>query len=258
MGMVHRMVITLAGMLFCLLAPFAVYAQGGEGGVPVPGKGISLRPRLTFSTFPTSGFADLFSVILKEAYEPLGYDVIIERLPAERALIMSNGGVVDGEAGRLTIIEENNQNLVRVPTSIYKTRVVGFTRNSDIDLSDGWESLRKYKIGVLIGYKYVESKTDGMNRLLVPTGEKLMGMLDAGRVDIVILSVLDGLLIVKEQRLKGIHVIEPPLGAFSMYHYLHTKNEDLIPLVDEQFRQLRDSGRLDAIVREREASLSEQ
>ncbi|MGL1861021.1 MAG: transporter substrate-binding domain-containing protein [Pseudodesulfovibrio sp.] len=195
---------------------------------------------------------------MREAYGRLGYDIIVRQLPAERALVTSDSGSVDGEAGRLSVIEKSNLNLIRVPTPIYETRVVVWSLDKDLDVSEGWKSVARYKLGTLLGFKYVEAKTYKMNRVLVPTNEKLFEMLKHKRIDIVVLSLFEGLTTLKGMGLDNVYTLDPPLGVLPVYHYLHEKNAKLVPQIDKVFREMEEEGRFVEIVKELEAELRSQ
>ncbi|WP_158947220.1 substrate-binding periplasmic protein [Pseudodesulfovibrio cashew] len=211
------------------------------------------EPTMVFTSFPCQGMGVLFERILREAYGELGYSVVIRRVPAERALVMANAGLVDGEAARVPVIELRNPDLIKVPTPLYVNRVAAFTRGKDIDLEAGWDSLRQYRIGCLLGYKYINKQTQGMERVMVPSYEQLFALLRKGRVDIVVAEYLDAMSnILKED---DFQVLQPFLAENPMYHYLNKKNAALVPKVDAVLRRMLADGRMDAILRDVEVSL---
>lgn len=211
---------------------------------------------LVFSTFPSKGNGELYERILKEAYRRLGYTLRIDRLPGKRALVMANSGAVDGEAARLSVIENTNPNLIRVPTSFFRSDMVVFVHDhANFDVSKGWTSLSPYRIGVLLGYKYVELKTKNKNRVLAPTYESLFSMLNGDRVDVVVLSLFDGLKMLKEMDINNVEVLSPPLDSLPLYHYLHKKNAALVPEVDRVFKEMEADGTTRKIIKEMEAEL---
>ncbi len=237
----------IVSFILCIFLSFGVAFAQSDRGISERAV-VNARPVLVFTTFPSAGYSEIFRRLLTEAYDRIGYDVIIERMPAERALVISDSGQVDGEAGRLSIIENSFHNLIRVPTPFFHTKTMVWAKQDDLDISGGWDALKKYKLGTLQGYKYVESKTFDMNRVLVPTHDKLFEMLEAGRLDIVILSLFDALPVIRAMALPDINQLEPPLGEFPMYHYLHKKHAALVPVIDKAFEEMRLEGRLDAIV----------
>ena len=222
---------------------------GVFSSAPVHADSRPMNPRhlLVFTSFPSDGMALLFRRILTEAYGRIGYDVKIEGVPAERALVMSNQGEVDGEAARVSVIEIACPNLIRVPTPLYINRVVAFSRVGDIDLSSGWEALYPYRVGVVRGYKFVNKMTASMNRVVAPDYENLFIMLENGRLDVAVTEYFDALPTLKELQPNNVRILVPPLAYNPMYHYLHKGHADLVPKIDKVLRDMRREGRMQAI-----------
>ncbi len=210
------------------------------------------RSILVFTTFPSEGMGLLFERILREAYARIGYDVVMEKVPAERALVMANQGKVDGEAARVSVIEPNCPNLIRVPTPLYVNRVVVFTKRKDIDPAKGWGSLSRYKVGSVLGYKYIQKKTANMNRVLALDYRQLFTMLVNDRIDVAVTEYFEVLPILRVMDPEGIKMLLPPLDYKSMYHYLHKRHAALVPKIDSVLRAMREEGRMEAIQREME------
>lgn len=237
----------LAVLLACLLWPW------GAGRAARPDE----KPVLVFSTFESRGMGRLFERILREAYGRLGYALRFVEVPAERALVMSNQGLVDGEAGRVPVIESQYPHLVRVPTPLYHNRVVAFTREGGVVLPDStWKALAPYRLGSVLGYKYVERKTAAMNRVVVSDYAKLFNMLRNDRVDVAVVEYLDALPSLHPRDRWMFRFTEPPLASEPMYHYLNRRHADLVPRIDGVLRDMVSEGRLAAILRETEAELT--
>ena len=231
----------------CLILGGLLLAAPAHADEPRPGQN---RPLLVFTSFPSDGMTLLFRRILTEAYGRLGYDVTVRGVPAERALVMSDRGEVDGEAARVPVIEIACPNLLRVPTPLYVNRVVVFSRIGDIDLSGGWDALYPYRIGVVRGYKFVEKMTAPMNRVVAPDYQNLFDMLESGRLDVVVAEYFDVLPTLKALQPRNIEVMLPPMAYNPMYHYLHKHNVALVPRIDKVLREMREEGRMQAIQQE--------
>lgn len=246
-------------ILFCLIALLLVAVGPGpapasetcgdgcwSGVSDVDGK------KLIFSTFPSEGMGVLFARILSEAYGRIGYSVEVTGLPAERALFMADQGVVDGEAARVPVIEEDHANLVRVPTPLYRNRVVVFTWRPEIDPAQGWEGLYPYSLASVIGYRFIEKKTRHMRRQLVPCYSTLFAMLEVRRVDAVVSEYLEALPTLPLFNLADVRVLKPPYAYKNMYHYLHVRHADLVSRIDAVLKAMRAEGRMDAILHDLE------
>lgn len=204
--------------------------------------------QLVFSTFPSEGMGMVFKRILEEAYTKSNYKVTVQGIPAERALVMSNLGQVDGEAGRAAVIEKDHKNLIRVPTPLYTNRIVAFSLRDDLDLSAGWESLKGYKLGAVIGYKFVEEKTKPFDTTYVSSYNKLFTMLANEKVDIAISAYIEALPTIRALRMqKDIIIHAPPLATNAMYHYLHKKNKALVPIIDKVLQEMQQNNELNGM-----------
>jgi len=192
--------------------------------------------------------AEAGKAILKEAYKRIDEEVTFEFLPGERALLMSDGGRADGEMFRVDNLQENYPNLLKVPTSYIEAENVVFTKTLDIHIT-GYESLKPYIIGFRRGLKTAEFGTEGFsNRQLVTKGEQAFLMLNMGRVDVVIEERLRGWRYVKSLGLKGVIVLEEPVSRVPLFHYLHKKNQSILPKLDEAIQTMHEDGTLDIIL----------
>lgn len=234
----------LAGLLFIILtlAPGAFPRSGTVAAAP-PGE----RPQMVFSSFPSDGMSELFKRVLTEAYEELGYMVVIWKLPAERALILANDGMVDGEAARVPVIEAEYPNLVRVPTPIYINRIAVLTKRTEYDPSMGFGGLAGYRLSIRNGYKFLEKMTKGMDCHEVSSYEKLLTLLKSGRVDFALAEYFDILPTLAKVPLDRIKVLDKPLAINPMYHYLHRKHEKLVPEINAVLRRMDAQGRMEII-----------
>lgn len=205
------------------------------------------RPELVFTTFSGQGMGTLFGRILSKAYARIGYRISIRHAPAARALRLSDCGKVDGEAARAPVIEKRYRNLIRVPTPLYRSTIVVYTKLRSIDTGQGWDALRPHKVGAVLGYKFIEKKTRCMDRILSLSHDQLFAMLDNGRVDVAVSTSLEALGNYEASKSKGICALAPPLSRQFMYHYLHRKHAPLVPVIDASLRKLREDGTMKAL-----------
>lgn len=220
-------------------------------GVPSHARDRDPRPLLVFSNFPCDGMGRLFSRILVEAYGRLGSDVSIWRVPAQRGLVMANQGQCDGVAARAAAIEEECPNLLRVPTPLYVNTVVAFSKLRGVNPEKGWPALAPYRLGSVLGYKYVEKHASRFgNHVLVSCYSQLFAMLKNDRVDVAVAEYLDVLPSLRGFDFGEIRALSPPLAQVPMYHYLHRKHAEMVPAVDRALRDMCREGRLEALLEE--------
>lgn len=173
---------------------------------------------------------------VRKAYQRIGIHIKFLKLPAERALVMSNKGITDGELFRVNNISLKYTNLIKVPFSYILAKHVAFSKTKDFNVN-GWRSLSSYRIGLTLGYKMAEKNTKGFNVFFVDSPDHAFHMLDANRIDIVIAPQLIGLSILDNLDIKGIKVLTPAIQIDPLYHYLHKKHVDLVPKINTALQQ---------------------
>ena len=187
------------------------------------------------------------AVIVKAAYEKLGIPVRFAVLPGKRALAESSEGRADGEVHRIFEIGDDYPALLRVPTPINYIEPSVFSKKYEFKVTN-CAALQGYQIGIVRGVKHSQLCTQGMENVFV--GDDLTGvmrMLNAGRIDLAITARINGLLMAKELGLEAIKPLSPPLSRLWVYHYLHEGHKDLIPTIDAVFKEMQESGELEAL-----------
>ena len=192
-----------------------------------------------YTTEAHDGFLD---VVVGKAFRMVGVELQLVRTPAERGLRNANEGIEDGELTRIKGIDKTYTNLVRVPEKVIDWDFVAFSKNPHVKIN-GWQSLKPYNIGLIRGWKILEANTAGFPyRQTVRDADVLFNMLDKDRIDIALFSRWLGLAILKEKKMQGIHVLEPPLASREMYIYLNKKHSQLVPKISDALKQIKQSG----------------
>lgn len=223
--------------LSLLLLPAAVLpAAASEKNPPV----------LVFSGIEGSVNSDISMQVLHKAYAKLGLRIRYLPLPGERALRTANAGKVDGEVFRIANVSKRYTNLIQVPTSINTLPGLAFSRHKQIDIN-GWSSLKPYRLGIQGGIKFAERGTKDMQPIVVDTNHQLFRMLNSGRIDIAIASEVNGLKTLADLKLTHIHILQPPIEEFPLYHYLHKRHAALVPKLDAVLKAMRARGEIQAI-----------
>ncbi len=167
----------------------------------------------------------------------------------------ANAGTYDAEVARVIGLEEKFPNLIRIPVAIYQIEGVAITKNKDIPIN-GWESLSPYKIGVLRGVQFAEEGTKNLNRERSNSLESLFRKLNAGRVDVVVEAKLNGVITIKRLMLHdSVRILQPPLVTIELFHYVHKKNEHLVPKLTQTLRKMRQNGLLDELIQKSEQTV---
>lgn len=198
------------------------------------------------------GFLDdepavICAAVLEAAYAKLGIEVEAVSMPAQRSLVESNDGRLDGEMGRIATIQAQYPNLIRIDVPIFTFQGVAWACNNTTYV-DGWESLRGYHVGVRIGVRFAEIGTQGYpNIYKARSDEDAFQLLMEGRLDFVVSSYLVGRKIGKKLGIDCLRVSGKPLVVGSMYHYLNKKNAALIPKITRTLQTMEQSGESEAI-----------
>lgn len=193
-----------------------------------------------YSTAEQSGYLDL---ILKEAFSRAGFAVIIQMLPAERALQDANAGVADGDIGRIRRISEYYPHLLIVDEPIIESRdFVAFSIDHSFRTTD-WASLKPYHVGIMRGWKILENNVvDTRSLIRIDSTLSLFRLLKNNRVDVVVNARVDGLYAARMLEIDNLKVMEPPLASLELYLFMHEKHRQSIPALEKALKQMKDDG----------------
>ncbi|MDH5330645.1 MAG: transporter substrate-binding domain-containing protein [Aquincola sp.] len=165
--------------------------------------------------------------LAREALRRVGLGLQVAQLPHERALANANAGIEDGDLFRAAGFERDYPNLVQVPQPLMDQDFVGLTRRADIHVR-GWDDLSDLSVAFVIGNKIIERGLAGHRDLTtVRTNELLIGLLAAGRADVVIINRWVGLHVARRAGVT-VRTLEPPLIRVPMFMYLHRRHDALV------------------------------
>lgn len=221
-------------LILLLCCSFSIYSQN----------------KLVISSIDQAGPAVTVIPILTEAYSRIGVEVEFQHLPAMRAIEHSNHGTTDGEAFRVSAIEKEYPNLVRVNVPVQSTDMFVYTTKGKSFNLDGWESIPPgYVVGYKRGIKFVEYavKQYNINAKTTLNVDQLMKSLDAGRNDIVIAGAKEASDALKALNLDNIIRIETPIHTSELYHYLNVKHSGLVKEIEKVLMDMQANGDMDRI-----------
>ena len=212
--------------------------------------------QLKLVTVQNSVVSHVTHKVIKEAYRRLGLTISLDYYPAKRSLALSNEGVFyDGELHRIGGMEKKYPNLIPIWVPIYLLEGVIVTSGVDFDVK-GWDSLNPYSIAVRRGISFTVNGTKGMNRVILNSNEHLFQLLDNQRVDIIVLSRINALKQIQNQKYSNLKILEPPVQVYKMYHYLHKKNAHLVPKLKSVLKDMQEEGVIQKIKSDYIRSLS--
>lgn len=204
----------------------------------------------------TDNYSGICDRVMTEAFNRIGITLKIVNLPSERALINADEGIDDGNYARVAGLENKYPNLIRVPEEITRFEFTAFSKTARFRPA-GWDSLSPYDIGIITGWKILESNITHAKSLAQVKDENLLfNLLAAGRADVVIYDRMQGKYFLNKSGMKDIVELDPPLAVNAMYPYLHKKHKDMVPKLAEALRAMKRDGTYAKIAAEVLKSLS--
>ncbi len=191
-----------------------------------------------FTTADRSGFLD---VVAGEAFRRVGVELRLVKLPAERGLINANAGIEDGDMVRIAGLEKQYPNLIRVPEKLVDWEFTAFSKDGSIP--SNWEAIRRRSVGLIKGWKIYEQQLAGAERMTtVDDPAQLFRLLELDRIEVALYMRWMGLALIRQQGLKDVRPLEPPLTTREMFIYLHKRHAELAPRLADALRALKRDG----------------
>jgi len=183
---------------------------------------------------------DSFVPLLTAIYAELGISPVFFKLPSERGLVDTNGGVYDADLGRAEGVLGPYPNLMYTKEPIITVDLLAFVKNGSSIAITNAEDLKKYNVGIVRGHKLEESFVAalGLTATVASDPESLAKMLDAGRFDIALANS------VTTAQLKTVGmVVGPKLKSVSTFHVLNKNHADIAPKFDAVVKAMKADGR---------------
>ncbi|HJW27269.1 MAG TPA: transporter substrate-binding domain-containing protein [Rhodocyclaceae bacterium] len=185
------------------------------------------------------GFLDL---LVPELFRRLGLEAEAVGYPAsERAMMNANNGLDDGVAMRVKGLEAGYPNLIRVEEKVIDNDFVAYSRHHAFP-APGFEALKPYQVGYIVGWKVFESRLEGGYSLTrVQDADQLFNLLANDRADVVLFERWQGNWLVRERRLP-VKLLLPPLVTTEMFMYVHRKHAHLAEPIARALRAMKADG----------------
>ncbi len=214
---------------------------------------VNAQPDLVFNitgqpplnTPAQDGFMDDVS---REALKRIGYQLVIIRLPAERALRSANSGFIDGEMSRIQGLDKIYSNLIRVPEKIMDWEFFVFSKKQ-INLQNGWHSLENKSVAFITGWKILENnvpKTAAITK--TKNSQQLFTLLQKDRADFIIYEHWGGKYLSNKLQLDNVVLQVPALAKKEMFMYLHKKHAALVPQLSQALSEMKKDGSYQGLV----------
>lgn len=195
--------------------------------------------------------------VLPKVYKRIGLNVAVKSMPANKVENLLSLGFIDGEVLRIHSYGDNNERLLRVPTSYYQLQTMAFVNKRKLLNIKTVNDLKGLKVAVVKGVKHTETATKGLDSVVALANTKqIMKLVDKGRVDVALTNTIDGLVAIEHLGLTNVVSVDQPIANEPLYHYLHKSNEALLPKIDAKLKEMKESGELFTLIRQAELSVT--
>lgn len=221
----------------------ALWAQGAT-----PPTAVDAHPaptlRIASNNTPLDQLA--LQLITAQALTRLGAGSLeLVHLPSERALRAADAGELDGEGLRVAGLSAQYPHLIEVAEPYLRVQFVAFARNPALRLDGGWADLQAQRVTLITGWKLFEAQTRSVpTRTLVDTPEQMFQMLAAGRADVALYTLRDGVALARRMGLVNVHPVSPALQQADMHLYLHQRHAALAQRLSQTLRAMKADGTL--------------
>lgn len=191
-----------------------------------------------YTTPERTGFLD---VIAGEAFRRIGFELRLVKLPPERGLINANAGIEDGDMARIAGLEKQYPNLMRVPEKLVDWEFSAFSKDTSIPSS--WKAIRQRSVGHIKGWKIYEQNLAGAEHVTTADDPgQLFRLLDLNRIEVALYERSLGAALAKQQGLKTVLPLAPPLATREMFIYLNKRHTELVPRLADALRAMKRDG----------------
>ncbi len=183
--------------------------------------------------------------MLLTAFKKIGYDVVVERMPARTAISTVNVGDKHVLGIQTSIIEAENPNLVRVPESFSKVIFQVYAKADSKISVQSWEDTANLKVAYNVNQNYVENKLMEYSKSPVKTNSAAATLeaLGNGEADIAII-----------QEYKIANNIAPKgtikagiTDEIPVYSFVNKEYSYLVPKISKAYQEMKADGTLEKI-----------
>lgn len=209
-------------LCFVLLLSAAFFAQPKQ----------PLTPIHIASSLSQTKLSQQIEQRLQVAYRALGYQLIVQRLPAGRSLLMANQGEFDGELFRIKAVAAQYPQLQAVPYPLATIQLHAYVLADPARDWQHWQHNAKLTVAYVRGFQLAEQYPFAGRRVAVTTVQQAVQMLLQQKVDLVL---EDNSSMQSLQRLEpSLQQLPAVLANAELFHFLHQKHQALIPALQQQ------------------------
>ncbi|MGJ8693229.1 MAG: hypothetical protein ACSHW0_12200 [Thalassotalea sp.] len=179
-------------------------------------------------------------LVLREAYQQIGYQLTVIHVPIARSLILANSGKLDGDVSRVAGVEKQYPQLIKIPVPINHIDVRMFTYNQAL-LVNSAEIDGRYRIGCVRGVISVRqiSKKMKLDCQIINSYQRAIIMLNNNSVDVLLLPLSVGEYFKDIDAQFATSVYGDSLGIEPLFHYLHKKHQQFVPELTVKLQEMK-------------------
>lgn len=219
---------------------------------------IPTRPTINLAA-PGKAFVQDISIrVLQEAYDKLGYKLVVHKLPNLRSLMSANNGKYDGEVSRVADLNAIYPNLHRVPTPVNVVNIVALGRPDSANIHK-IENIQDNPLCVR-GNVIVEilASENHIQCVFVVNIDQVLAMVSLGRAKYALVPETNARISLLHSPVSNVQIISPVLHSEALYHYLNEKNLHLVEPLNKVLKEMRSSGEIEQIRSDYFASIPSQ
>ncbi|NDV24528.1 ABC transporter substrate-binding protein [Desulfovibrio sp. JC022] len=183
------------------------------------------------------GITPKIEALISEMYSRANLSIKFKYFPGLRDLISANNGITDGSGVRTLQAIAQYSNLTNITTPVAVANFSSFSKNKKNIITTP-KDLHKLTVGVVrgeitpcnIAHKYAKKAH------IVNSYESLLGLLERGRVDAIIMERTLARKLFTKKNAKGI-IESEPLVSRKLYHIINNKHAHFLkPKLDKSLR----------------------
>ena len=203
---------------------------------------------LEFAMLEGSEAQNIALCVIQEAYKNIGITTKFKKFPTSRSMVLSDRGKYDGELSRVQSIQKKYTNLIIIPIPTIQLRGMAFTKNFQDFSPNGFDSLSPFKIVINQGAQFARNGTAALPKVYKANDYKAVFMtLLKDRVDFAVAPYSNSIGLLRQLNITEIEALNPPLIKIPLYHFLHKKNQSLVPSIKAALTEMDTRGRIDKI-----------
>jgi ABC-type amino acid transport substrate-binding protein len=177
---------------------------------------------------------DIYEMV-SQAYNNIGYQVRILKMPAKRSLIeVRKAQGIDGELARVRAAEKLLPDHIRIPVAVKTVPSYLYSYKKSYNV-ENWRDLKPYRIAIIRGIisHTLELESNLIDSIEVTTARQAFDLLKRDRVDIVIIPEPLVENIIHHSEFRNIVRSTYPIEKKELFHFIHKKYKDIVPKITE-------------------------